>query len=129
MIYIVLDVLKPLTHKKIIERELEGFGIRLNKQPPMISVKRRDRGGISVTSTVALSHLDTDGVKAILAEYRILNAEVIFKCDATDDDLIDVIEGNRVYVPCIYILNKIDQISIEVCAFFLNLCKGARLDL
>jgi len=27
--------------------------------------------------------------------------------------LIDVIEGNRVYVPCIYVLNKIDQITIE----------------
>ncbi|KGG51881.1 hypothetical protein DI09_24p20 [Mitosporidium daphniae] len=113
LIYIVLDVLKPLTHKKVIERELEGFGIRLNKQPPMINIKKRDRGGISVTSTVNLTHLDTEGVKAILAEYRILNAEVIFKYDATEDDLIDIIEGNRVYIPCIYILNKIDQISIE----------------
>jgi hypothetical protein len=29
LIFIVLDVLKPLGHKKILERELEGFGIRL----------------------------------------------------------------------------------------------------
>lgn len=29
------------------------------------------------------------------------------------DDLIDIIEGNRIYVPCIYVLNKIDAISIE----------------
>jgi len=28
LIFIVLDVLKPLGDKKIIERELEGFGIR-----------------------------------------------------------------------------------------------------
>jgi len=28
LIFIVLDVLKPLDHKRIIERELEGFGIR-----------------------------------------------------------------------------------------------------
>lgn len=33
--------------------------------------------------------------------------------DSTVDDLIDVIEGNRVYIPAIYVLNKIDQISIE----------------
>ena len=33
--------------------------------------------------------------------------------DATSDDLIDVVEGNRSYMPCIYLLNKIDQISIE----------------
>jgi len=32
LILIVLDALKPLSHKKIIERELEGFGIRLNQK-------------------------------------------------------------------------------------------------
>lgn len=31
LIFIVLDVLKPIVHKKLIEKELEGFGIRLNK--------------------------------------------------------------------------------------------------
>ena len=31
LILIVLDAVKPMTHKRIIERELEGFGIRLNK--------------------------------------------------------------------------------------------------
>ena len=36
-----------------------------------------------------------------------------YRCDATSDELIDVVEGNRTYIPCIYVLNKIDQISIE----------------
>ena len=36
LIIIVLDAMKPVTHKRLIERELEGFGIRLNKQPPSI---------------------------------------------------------------------------------------------
>jgi small GTP-binding protein len=62
LIYIVLDVLKPLTHKRIIERELEGFGIRLNKQPPNIVLKKRDRGGITINHTVPLSHLDLEGI-------------------------------------------------------------------
>lgn len=26
------------------------------------------------------------------------------------DDLVDVIEGSRVYIPCIYVINKIDQV-------------------
>lgn len=29
------------------------------------------------------------------------------------DDLIDTIEGNRKYVKCLYVYNKIDTISIE----------------
>jgi small GTP-binding protein len=37
LILIVLDASRPLMHKKIIESEVEGFGIRLNKEPPKIS--------------------------------------------------------------------------------------------
>ncbi|CAD7677266.1 unnamed protein product [Nyctereutes procyonoides] len=91
LILIVLDVLKPLGHKKVIENELEGFGI----------------------PTCPQSELDAETVKSILAEYKIHNADVTLRSDATADDLIDVVEGNRVYIPCIYVLNKIDQISIE----------------
>lgn len=47
--------------------------------------------------------------QTILAEYRIHNADIVLKYDATADDLIDVIEGNRVYIPCIYLLNKIGK--------------------
>lgn len=36
VILIVLDALKPMTHKLIIEKELHGFGIRLNQTPPDI---------------------------------------------------------------------------------------------
>ena len=53
------------------------------------------------------SELDLDMVKSILSEYRIHNADVTLRYDATADDLIDVIEGNRAYIPCIYLLNKI----------------------
>uniref|UniRef100_A0A8C2KY25 Developmentally regulated GTP binding protein 1 n=1 Tax=Cyprinus carpio TaxID=7962 RepID=A0A8C2KY25_CYPCA len=113
LILIVLDVLKPLGHKKLIEHELEGFGIRLNKQPPNIGFKKKDKGGINFTATCAQSELDAETVKSILSEYKIHNADITLRSDATADDLIDVVEGNRVYIPCIYVLNKIDQISIE----------------
>jgi len=113
LIYIVLDITKPIVQKKKIEQELEGFGIRLNKSPPDITLAKKDRGGVTVRSTVRLTHLDEEGVKMILKEYRILNMDVIFRCDATADELIDAIEGNRVYVPALYLLNKIDSISYE----------------
>ncbi|KAJ1858635.1 GTP-binding protein rbg1 [Coemansia sp. RSA 1822] len=113
LIFIVLDVLKPLTHKAVIEREMEGVGIRLNKEPPNIVFRKKDKGGINMTNTVPLTNLDKDVVKSILNEYRIASADISFRCDATADDLIDVIEGNRVYIPALYVLNKIDQISIE----------------
>lgn len=33
--------------------------------------------------------------------------------DVTIDDFIDVIEGNRQYIKCLYVYNKIDTITIE----------------
>jgi hypothetical protein len=35
--------MKPLFHKRKIEYELEGFGIRLNKKPPDIMFKKKDK--------------------------------------------------------------------------------------
>jgi len=113
LILIVLDSLKPLTHKRIIEKELEGFGIRLNSQPANLSFRRKDKGGINFTSTVATTKLDEETVKAICHEYKIHSADICLRCDASADELIDAIEGNRVYIPCIYVLNKIDQITLE----------------
>jgi len=110
LILVVLDVMKPMTHKRIIERELEGFGIRLNKKRPGIILKRKDKGGVNITKTmgVDLTKMSEDTIRSILHEYKISNCDVNFKINATMDELIDVIEGNRIYVPCIYVMNKID---------------------
>lgn len=159
----MLDALKPITHKRLIEHELEGFGIRLNKTPPKsahsrpcadscianpfpssaVTFKKKERGGVSFASTVHTTHLDQETVTSILKEYRINSADVRLQGDYTDEELIDVIEGNRIYIPCsaftrrgggggarlpqrltrgplpllscvaVYVCNKIDQISLE----------------
>lgn len=62
---------------------------------------------------VETSRVDDETIKAILKEYKINNADILIKCDATEDDIIDVIEGNRKYIPCLYALNKIDAITLD----------------
>ncbi len=52
-------------------------------------------------------------VKAVCHEYRCHNADIQMREDCDIDDLVDVIEGSRVYIPCIYAVNKIDQITLE----------------
>ena len=115
LILIVLDALKPMTHKRIIERELEGFGIRLNKKPANIKIKKKDKGGINIIkgNNIEWTNMSEETAKSICHEYRLANADIHIRCNATIDELIDVIEGNRVYTPCIYVINKIDQITIE----------------
>ncbi|KAF5722194.1 ribosome-interacting GTPase 1 [Fusarium mundagurra] len=93
LIFIVLDVNKPLTDKRVIEAELEGFGIRINKEPPNITFRKKDKGGLNITSTVPLTHIDHGEIKAVMSEYRINSADITIRCDATVDDLIDVLEA------------------------------------
>lgn len=113
LIIIVLDCLKPITHKRLIEHELEGFGIRLNKKPPEITYKKKDKGGINFTTTVADPKVDLDTIKRVLGEYRVHNADIHMRGDYEVDDIVDVIEGRCIYIPCIYAINKIDQITLE----------------
>ncbi|KAG6549993.1 hypothetical protein Mapa_008505 [Marchantia paleacea] len=70
---IVLDAIKPITHKRLIEKELEGFGIRLNSEPPNMTLR-----GLG---TVSNTHLDLETVKAICGEYKILNADISLRFD------------------------------------------------
>lgn len=113
LLLIVLDATKSLVMKKKVEKELEGFGIRLNKRPPAIDFRRREKGGISFT-TVVDCEIDEALITSVLAEYKIFNADIVCRePGATIDDIIDIVEGNRVYMPALYVLNKIDSITIE----------------
>lgn len=116
LILIVLDATRPAVHKQIIEKELEGFGIRLNKQPPRITLRKKEKGGIDIVENTKLTKLSHETVITIMKEYKKINYDIIFSCDADLDDLIDAMEGNRIYIPCIYLLNKIDAISMEELA-------------
>jgi small GTP-binding protein len=112
LILLVLDVFDPNYRPKLIE-ELEGIGIRLDKSPPQISIHQKLRGGISINSTVQLTHLNDRLISAILSEHGIHNADVSIHQDATVDEFIDALVGNRKYIPSLTILNKIDLVHPE----------------
>jgi len=113
LVLMILDATKKDVHRDLLEAELDSVGIRLNQRPPNIYFKVKTAGGIKFNSTVALSQIDEKLVQMILQQYKIFNAEVLFREDATPDQLIDVIVGNRKYMSCLYVYNKIDQISLE----------------
>uniref|UniRef100_A0A7N9CXI8 Developmentally regulated GTP binding protein 2 n=1 Tax=Macaca fascicularis TaxID=9541 RepID=A0A7N9CXI8_MACFA len=113
VVIMMLDATKGEVQRSLLEKELESVGIRLNKHKPNIYFKPKKGGGISFNSTVTLTQCSEKLVQLILHEYKIFNAEVLFREDCSPDEFIDVIVGNRVYMPCLYVYNKIDQISME----------------
>ncbi|KAI2491733.1 hypothetical protein MHU86_22842 [Fragilaria crotonensis] len=117
-ILIVLDAGKEglNRHREILEKELETVGIRLNQRPPNVTFTKKATGGIKFASTVTLTKLGPDPVKVatqILREYKVSNADLLAREDITVDQLVDVIQGNREYKPCLYLYNKIDTVTIE----------------
>ena len=68
---------------------------------------------MAFNSTVKLTKCNQKMVQMVLADYKIFNAEVLFRGDYSIDQFIDVVVGNRIYMPCLYVFNKIDQISLE----------------
>ncbi|KAL3317207.1 Developmentally-regulated GTP-binding protein 2 [Cichlidogyrus casuarinus] len=113
LIIIMLNATERKNHKALLEKELEAVGIRLNRQKPRVYFKQKKTGGLKMTSMVKLTKIDEKMVQRILQEYKIFNAEVVFREDCTPDEFIDVLLGNRVYIKCLYVYNKIDHISLE----------------
>ncbi|CAD7949839.1 unnamed protein product [Amoebophrya sp. A25] len=112
LILVVLDATRDDSQKKRLENEMESVGIRLNKEPPNIKITKKPSGGVRINASCKRQHLDDKLIEGLLREYRIFNADIIIREDATAEQFIDVLEGNRKYVRCVYCYNKIDMLSI-----------------
>ncbi len=99
------------TDFQALVNELEGAGVRVNGRPPKIVVTRADRGGLTISSTVRLTHLAGGLAIPIAREFGLHNGLIVFREDATADQLIDALAGNRVYVPAILAINKADLLT------------------
>ena len=109
---IVVDVFSP-EHIPVIERELYNVGIRLDETPPDVKIVKKDRGGVNINTTIPLTKIDEDTIKAILNEHKLHNADLVIRDDITADQFIDVVSGNREYIPSLVIVNKIDLAEPE----------------
>jgi small GTP-binding protein len=96
------------TELRALVRELEIAGVRVNALPPRIVVARSERGGLEISSTVRLTRLDPELVEDIAHEFGLHNGSIVLREDATADQLVDALAGNRVYVPALLVLNKAD---------------------
>lgn len=91
----------------LIEKELSIAGLRLNQHTPDVVITKKGYGGITVNTTVPLTHMDKEFIKTIASEF-IINADITVREDITEDQLIDTFAPNRVYVPALIVINKCD---------------------
>ncbi|HYY48066.1 MAG TPA: GTP-binding protein [Thermoplasmata archaeon] len=111
LILLMIDVFE--THVDVLVEELALAGIRLNERPADVTLTKANRGGLTVNPTVKLTKLDEGLVADICREWGYLNGTVVVRQDITEDQLIDVLAGNRVYVRAFVVVNKIDLVGSD----------------
>ncbi len=109
LIVILLDALHTdkLPH---LLKELYNAGIRINQKKPNVVIKKKDRGGISVACLSGV-RINKKTMIGVLQEFKIANADVVIREDVDIDRFIDAIEGNKVYMPVIIVVTKIDLVN------------------
>jgi ribosome-interacting GTPase 1 len=91
-------------------QELYNVNIRVDEEPPSVTVRRKGKDGIDVNTSGDLE-LDHDTVKEILRERGFINADVTIRGNPSVDKLIDGVMNNRVYMPSLVAVNKVDLIE------------------
>ena len=111
LIIMMIDVFE--THVDVLADELRLAGIRLNERPADVTLTKANRGGLTINATVKLTKLDEELIADICREWGYLNGTIVVRQDVSEDQLIDVLAGNRVYVKALVVVNKIDLVSSE----------------
>jgi small GTP-binding protein len=109
LILLMIDVFE--TNIEILVEELKTANLRLNQRAPDIVIAKKNRGGVIVNFTTAQSTLDEDLVKEMMNEYGHINADIVIRENIVEDQLIDYISGNRLYLPAVVAINKTDLVN------------------
>ncbi len=122
LILFMIDVFE--TNLQVLVDEIRTANLRLNQRAPDIVIAKKNRGGVSVNFTTKQSSLDEDLVKEMMNEYGHINADVVIRENIDEDQLIDYISGNRLYVPAIVSINKVDLVNKEFITQLKKRLKG-----
>ncbi|MBT4541117.1 GTP-binding protein [Candidatus Woesearchaeota archaeon] len=113
MVIILIDVDRPQA-LKVIQKEIYDSLLRLNQVKPDVKIKKTGRGGIRIGRTVKTPDLTDETIIAMLKEFRTSNADVLIRTKIDADQFIDIVEGNKIYLPGITIMNKIDLVVPDI---------------
>ncbi len=110
LVLFIVDATQP-ENLETLKKEVYEADLRINERKPFVVIEQKPRGGVTVGSLVNLTKTNEETIAAVAKEMRILNASILIRDDITVDQFIDVVEGNKRYVPGIVGVNKADLLS------------------
>lgn len=108
---LIMSDVKRVDAIKRIQETLDKNGIRINQTPPLVEIDKKTGGGLTIHSNLK-QIISNDTIREVANEYGIKNGEITIKEKLTFDRLIDAFSRNRVYVPSLSVVNKIDTTKV-----------------
>lgn len=106
---LVIDLSQPpVEQMQIILDELEKGGIKLNEEPPDLEIVKKAEGGIDIRGKQYF-HGDEHALKELLLKEKIHNAMVVFRSDATFEQVEDALDESVAFRPAIILATKGDR--------------------
>jgi ribosome-interacting GTPase 1 len=109
LVLFLLDAFEIDQYERL-RQELSDNNVRLDQEPPGVSIRERGKGGIRVTSSADLD-LDEETVAEVLRQHGYVNADVTIREHVDVDRLVDGVMANREYLPSIVAVNKMDLVD------------------
>jgi len=109
LVLFVLDAFEVDQYEHL-RRELYDNKVRLDQEPPGVSIREKGKGGIRVTSSVD-QDLDDETVAEVLRQHGYVNADVTIREPVDVDRLVDGVLDNREYLPSLVAVNKMDLVD------------------
>ena len=109
LLLVISDIARSNLFRSLTS-ELEKSGIRINKGKPKIKIDKKLDGGLIIKTNIR-QELDKETIKNVAREFGIKNAEITLNEKIILETLIDSFSQNRIYIPALFALNKIDLVK------------------
>ncbi|MFA9426500.1 OBG GTPase family GTP-binding protein [Natronorubrum sp. A-ect3] len=109
LIVFVLSVFEIEQYDRLQE-ELYDINIRVDREPPRVTVRPKIKDGIKITSSTE-QDLDEKTISDVLRDQGYVNADLNLQENVDIDRLVDGLMENREYIPSITCVNKVDLIE------------------
>lgn len=107
---LIMTDIERANQSQVLTRELENAGIRINKTPPKVKIKKEVSGGLTVHSNIK-QDVSEQTIKEAAYEFGIKNGDITINEKLNIDSLIDSFSPSRVYLPAIFVTNKSDLLN------------------
>jgi len=93
-----------------IKTSLYDNGIRLDTNPTDVTIEKKLKGGVIIHSNIT-QELSQDTIREVASEFGYKNADVTLRERLSMETLIDAFSRNRIYIPSISVINKVDTLE------------------